>query len=89
MITDLTKNLIAVQYEENLINVRLNGSVLVNDFELSEVNQNTVTLEFNVPSGISQITRLELLGETGVLSDSNLFVPVEVDTRFRYRMRVV
>lgn len=88
MITELTKNLIAVHYEDQITSVRLNESIIVDEFEASEVDKDTVTVEFNVPNEINQIIRLEILNDEDVLSDSNLFVPVEADTRFKYTMRV-
>lgn len=88
MITDLTKNLIAVHYEDKITSVRLNESIIVDEFEASEVDKDTVIVEFNVPNEINQITRLEILNDEDVLSNSNLFVPVEADTRFKYTMRV-
>lgn len=57
------------------------------DFELEQVYPGSTIyeLEFNVPTGVHQIVRLELLDRANnVLTRHMLFVPIETNARFRY-----
>lgn len=90
MITANGKHSIATDYKNTIAKVRLNESIDITDFVTAEVTEDTATIEFDIPNGVTQLQRIRFLDENDqALSDSHLFVPVQVDTRFKYTVRVV
>ncbi|MBP3037996.1 hypothetical protein J9303_00545 [Bacillaceae bacterium Marseille-Q3522] len=89
MITDFTKNVLATTYQDLVSTIRLNGTVVISTFLVNQVTNDTLMIEFDVPGELTKIEKLEVLkADGGILSQANLFVPLETDTRFRYQMKV-
>ena len=89
MITDLAKNKLANCYNEAVKKVRVNGNVVVETFVIKEVDKDTLTIEFDVPISVTAITKLEILdSDDNILGNSNLYVTISNDTRFKYQVKV-
>lgn len=90
MITNHGRTAILTDYDSRVISIRLNSSITVSDFLIKEVEAQIYTIEFDIPEGISNLTIVELLdSNNNVLSRANLFVPVDINTRYKHVTRVV
>ena len=50
---------------------------------------NDVLIDFQVPDGIREVSKIELLDSTSqVLTRMDLYVPIETSTRFKYKLEV-
>lgn len=86
----ITNNLLmalAIDANQAMGNVRLNGSVTITDATKSAVG-NTWTYEYTVlPTDVSVITKIEILdglGFSAVVSRSNVYIPIPSETRIRH-----
>ena len=67
----------------------MNGNVVVETFVIKEVDADTLTIEFDVPISVTAITKLEILdSDDNILGNSNLYVTISNDTRFKYQVKV-
>lgn len=76
---------------ENVINkidrARLNNTTVVTIRK--QRTDNNVLIDFQVPDGIREISKIEILDNTSqVLSRMDLYVPIETNTRFKYKLEV-
>lgn len=89
MITELGKNKVVQSYNESISKIRLNETIIVEIFDVKSSIGDTLTIEFIVPDGITQISKLETLDtDNNVLSVSGLYVSISNDTRFKYQVKV-
>lgn len=89
MITELGKNKVVQSYNESISKIRLNETIIVEIFDVKSSIGDTLTIEFIVPDGITQISKLETLDtDNNVLSVSSLYVSISNDTRFKYQVKV-
>ncbi|WP_022795783.1 hypothetical protein [Bavariicoccus seileri] len=89
MITDLAKNNIANCYNDEVKKVRVNGNIVIDAFVIKAVDNDTLTIEFDVPNTVISITKLETLdADNNILGTSNLYVTISNDTRFKYQLKV-
>ena len=89
MITEFGKNKVVQSYNESISKIRLNETIIVETFDVKSSIGDTLTIEFIVPDGISQISKLETLDtDNNVLSVSSLYVSISNDTRFKYQVKV-
>lgn len=90
MITAHGKNVVANHYRDLVDNVVLNEEeAVINDFTIKEVSQDLFTLEFDVPSIFTSLTRVRLRDQNNsVLSDSKLYIPISADTRYKHTTRI-
>ncbi|MDN6070598.1 MAG: hypothetical protein L0I48_05315 [Lactococcus plantarum] len=89
MITEFGKNKVVQSYNESISKIRLNETIIVETFDVKSSIGDTLTIEFIVPDGIQQISKLETLDtDNNVLSVSSLYVSISNDTRFKYQVKV-
>lgn len=89
MISNFGKNKIAQGYSDLIAKIKINGSVIIESFDIKKVDEDTLTIEFIVPNGMTQISKLETLDASDtVLGVSNLYVSISNDTRFKYQVKV-
>lgn len=89
MITHTGLNVIITDYSVRIVKVRINGSIVITEFATKKVVGNVLTLEFDMVEGVSNVRLIELLNRDDVvLSRATLFVPVDIDTRFKYVTKV-
>lgn len=89
MITEFGKNKAAQSYNESISKIRINETIIVETFDVKSSIGDTLTIEFIVPDGITQISKLETLDtDNNVLSVSSLYVSISNDTRFKYQVKV-
>ena len=89
MITEFGKNKVVQSYNESISKFRLNETIIVETFDVKSSIGDTLTIEFIVPDGIQQISKLETLDtDNNVLSVSSLYVSISNDTRFKYQVKV-
>lgn len=67
--------------------IRLNGEVVVSEFS-SEVEESILLIEFEVPEEISVLRKLEFYDEESLLSECKVYVPINGNTLFKYRIEV-
>ena len=72
-------NSIAEFTSSDIAKVRINDSLIITDFTIKESIQNIVTIEYQIAleSGITEVTKVELLDATdNVLTESLVYVPI-------------
>lgn len=70
-----------------ITSIRLNDEVIVSEF--SAVSEGaTLLVEFEVPEQISILRKLEFYGEESLLSECKVYVPINGNTLFKYRIEV-
>ena len=83
MVTQFGLNQIAMNFRNQVTKAVLNGTVEVVTFTINNVSANAFTLEFGVPSNLSQLTQIALADANGnILVRNNLLENVEIDARF-------
>ena len=87
----MLQNVLTNYVAENVINkidrARLNNTTVVTIRK--QRTDNNVLIEFQVPDGIREISKIEILDNTSqVLSRMDLYVPIETNTRFKYKLEV-
>lgn len=89
MISDFGKNKIAQDYSDLIAKIKINSNVMIETFDIKVVENDTLTIEFIVPNGITQITKIETADiDNNILAVSNLFVSISNDTKFKYQVKV-
>lgn len=75
-------------FSGNISKVRINSNVVVTDFEL-EKGTGYFVITFEVPEGITQVSKLELLSSTDVaLVSTQFYVEVVPNTFFKHRVNI-
>ena len=87
----MLQNVLTNYVAENVINkidrARLNNTTVVTIRK--QRTDNNVLIDFQVPDGIREISKVEILDNTSqVLSRMDLYVPIETNTRFKYKLEV-
>lgn len=87
----MLQNVLTNYVAENVINkidrARLNNTTVVTIRK--QRTENNVLIDFQVPDGIREISKIEILDNTSqVLSRMDLYVPIETNTRFKYKLEV-
>ena len=87
----MLQNVLTNYVAENVINkidrARLNNTTVVN--VRKQRTDNNVLIDFQVPDEIREISKIEILDNTSqVLSRMDLYVPIETNTRFKYKLEV-
>ncbi len=87
----MLQNVLTNYVAENVINkidrARLNNTTVVT--VRKQRTDNNVLIDFQVPDGIREISKIEILDNTSqVLSRMDLYVPIETNTRFKYKLEV-
>ena len=87
----MLQNILTNYVAENVINkidrARLNNTTVVTIRK--QRTDNNVLIDFQVPDGIREISKIEILDNTSqVLSRMDLYVPIETNTRFKYKLEV-
>lgn len=87
----MLQNVLTNYVAENVINkidrARLNNTTVVTIRK--QRTDNNVLIDFQVPDGIREVSKIELLDNTSqVLSRMDLYVPIETSTRFKYKLEV-
>lgn len=87
----MLQNVLTNYVAENVINkidrARLNNTSIVTIRK--QRTGNDVLIDFQVPSGIREVSKIEILDNTSqVLSRMDLYVPIETNTRFKYKLEV-
>ena len=87
----MLQNVLTNYVAENVINkidrARLNNTTVVTIRK--QRTDNNVLIDFQVPDGIREISKIEILDNTSqVLSRMDLYVPIETNTRFKYKLVV-
>ncbi|WP_315006462.1 hypothetical protein [uncultured Granulicatella sp.] len=87
----MLQNVLTNYVAENVINkidrARLNNTTVVTIRK--QRTDNNVLIDFQVPDGIREISKIEILDNTSqVLSRMDLYVPIETNTRFKYKLEV-
>ena len=67
--------------------IRLNGELVVSEFS-SKVEESILLIEFEVPEEISVLRKLEFYDEESLLSECKVYVPINGNTLFKYRIKV-
>lgn len=82
MITEAFLSQVASYVDDRIAKVVLNGSYEITDFDVKQVDDATINMEFMVPNGaVSVITSIELRGEDdAVISTNSVYVPISADT---------
>ena len=85
----MLQNVLTNYVAENVINkidrARLNNTTVVTIRK--QRTDNNVLIDFQVPDGIREISKIEILDNTSqVLSRMDLYVPIETNTRFKYKL---
>lgn len=87
----MLQNVLTNYVAENVINkidrARLNNTTVVTIRK--QRTDNNVLIDFQVPDGIREVSKIELLDNASqVLSRMDLYVPIETNTRFKYKLEV-
>lgn len=87
----MLQNVLTNYVAENVINkidrARLNNTTVVTIRK--QRTDNNVLIDFQVPDGIREVSKIEILDNTSqVLSRMDLYVPIETNTRFKYKLEV-
>ena len=87
----MLQNVLTNYVAENVVNkidrARLNNTSIVTIRK--QRTGNDVLIDFQVPSGIREVSKIEILDNTSqVLSRMDLYVPIETNTRFKYKLEV-
>lgn len=87
----MLQNVLTNYVAENVVNkidrARLNNTAIVTIRK--QRTGNDVLIDFQVPSGIREVSKIEILDNTSqVLSRMDLYVPIETNTRFKYKLEV-
>lgn len=87
----MLQNVLTNYVAENVINkidrARLNNTTVVTIRK--QRTDNNVLIDFQVPDGMREISKIEILDNTSqVLSRMDLYVPIETNTRFKYKLEV-
>ena len=87
MLQDVLTNYVAENVVNKIDRARLNNTSIVTIRK--QRTGNDVLIDFQVPSGIREVSKIEILDNTSqVLSRMDLYVPIETNTRFKYKLEV-
>lgn len=87
MITSKLKNVMLSAYQISLTKITLNQAIDVPDFETS-IDSDVLLIQFEVPTGVTEIKKIELFEGDNLLTTRELYVPVLNDTRFKFKVEV-
>jgi len=87
MITDIFKSKVNLEIKNMITSIRLNDEVIVSEFS-SVCDGATLLIEFEVPEQISILRKLEFYDEESLLSECKVYVPINGNTLFKYRIEV-
>lgn len=87
MITESLKSKTNHAIKQMITTIRLNGELVVSEFS-SEVEESILLIEFEVPEEISVLRKLEFYDEESLLSECKVYVPINGNTLFKYRIEV-
>jgi len=80
-------NYVAESIVNKIDRARLNNTSIVTIRK--QRTNNDVLIDFQVPDGIREVSKIELLDSTSqVLTQMDLYVPIETSTRFKYKLEV-
>lgn len=88
MITNFSKEQLATSYKKMINKIIINDQNVLTNFTAS-VENNTCSVQFNVPEGVTELKRIRLYQDETLLSDCSLYVPIVGDTIFRYKCEVM
>nr|DAK08300.1 MAG TPA: hypothetical protein [Bacteriophage sp.] len=87
MLQNTMTNYVAESIVNKIDRARLNNTSIVTIRK--QRTDNDVLIDFQVPDGIREVSKIELLDNTSqVLSRMDLYVPIETSTRFKYKLEV-
>ena len=87
MLQNVLTNYVAESVINKIDRARLNNTSIVTIRK--QRTGNDVLIDFQVPSGIREVSKIEILDNTSqVLSRMDLYVPIETNTRFKYKLEV-
>lgn len=87
MLQNVLTNYVAENVMNKIDRARLNNTSIVTIRK--QRTGNDVLIDFQVPSGIREVSKIEILDNTSqVLSRMDLYVPIETNTRFKYKLEV-
>nr|DAJ31702.1 MAG TPA: hypothetical protein [Bacteriophage sp.] len=87
MLQNVLTNYVAENVMNKIDRARLNNTLIVTIRK--QRTGNDVLIDFQVPSGIREVSKIEILDNTSqVLSRMDLYVPIETNTRFKYKLEV-
>ena len=84
-------NKLATFSAAEIAKVRINGTYIITDFEVKSASANVVTVQYNVrtESGITNVTRIELLDSANnVLTLSNVYIPLVLGVNLKHTILV-
>lgn len=84
-------NKLATFSATEIAKVRINGTHIITDFEVKSASANVVTVQYNVrtESGITNVTRIELLDSANnVLTLSNVYIPLVLGVNLKHTILV-
>lgn len=87
MLQNTMTNYVAESIVNKIDRARLNNTSIVTIRK--QRTGNDVLIDFQVPDGIREVSKIELLDSTSqVLTRMDLYVPIETSTRFKYKLEV-
>jgi hypothetical protein len=87
MLQNTMTNYVAESIVNKIDRARLNNTSIVTIRK--QRTNNDVLIDFQVPDGIREVSKIELLDSTSqVLTQMDLYVPIETSTRFKYKLEV-
>ena len=87
MLQNTMTNYVAESIVNKIDRARLNNTSIVTIRK--QRTDNDVLIDFQVPDGIREVSKIELLDSTSqVLTQMDLYVPIETSTRFKYKLEV-
>lgn len=84
-------NKLATFSATEIAKVRINGTYIITDFEVKSASANVVTVQYNVrpESGITNVTRIELLDSANnVLTRSNVYIPLVLGVNLKHTILI-
>ena len=88
MITKEGLNAVRDEFHNDLLKkIRINGTVIIEEFEVSNIGDGYVEISFGIPDELTTISGLEILDSTNrVIASNNFYVIVVPNTFFKYRI---
>ncbi|MDV7737409.1 hypothetical protein [Enterococcus casseliflavus] len=87
MITEIFKSKVNLEIKKMITSIRLNDEVIVSEFSSASEGA-TLLIEFEVPEQILILRKLEFYDGEALLSECKVYVPINGNTLFKYRIEV-
>ncbi|WP_291292329.1 hypothetical protein [Enterococcus sp.] len=87
MISENLKSKVTHEIKRMITEIRLNEAIIINDFS-AIFEGNVLLVEFEIPEEISLLKKIEFFEEESLLSECKVYVPINGNTLFKYRIEV-